>query len=205
VNDTARRPRSDDEFRLFYGGLRNRMVALVSALAGDMIPDPEQAAENGWHRFYPHWAKCPAPEVYLRKCVVSEVRDQQRAMLKTPQTTAVGISEEDFAAAVPGSRLLRDQRPAGPPPGREPSDPELAAALTSLSDEQRAVLVLAHELEEERRPAEVAQILGISRPNASMRLLRAHAQLRRILPDGYLEERHERLRAAWNLEERPAP
>jgi hypothetical protein len=37
-----------------------------------------------------------------------------------------------------------------------------------------------------------------------MRLMRAHARLGRILPDGYPEERYERLREAWNLEERPS-
>jgi DNA-directed RNA polymerase specialized sigma24 family protein len=181
------------------------MIALVSALGGDKIDDPEQIAENGWRRFYPHWADCPAPEGYLWKCVVSAVRDEQRATAKAPRITCVGTSEEDFVAAVPGYLLMRDQRPPGPPPGQDPFDPELAAALASLSDEHRAVLVLAHELEEERPAAEIAQILGISRPAASMRLNRAHARLRRILPDGYLGERHERLRAAWNLEERPAP
>jgi DNA-directed RNA polymerase specialized sigma24 family protein len=180
------------------------MIALVRALGGDKIYDPEQVAEDGWHRFYPHWADCRNPEGYLRKCVVSAVRDEQRATAEAPWTKCVGVSEERFGAAVPGSQLVRGQRPPGPPPGQDPFDPELAAALASLSDEHRAVLVLAHELEEERPTAEIAQILGISRPAASMRLNRAHARLRRILPDGYLEERHERLRAAWNLE-RPTP
>ena len=126
------------------------MIALVSALGGDKIYDPEQIAENGWHRFYPHWADCPAPGGYLRKCVVSAVRDEQRAIAKAPRITCVGASEEDFAAAVPaGYLLMRDQQPSGPPAGQDPFDPELAAALALLSDEHRTVLVLAHELEVE--------------------------------------------------------
>src|SRR5260370_10691195 len=142
---------------------------------------------------------------YLVTCVVSAVRDKQRAIRDAPRVTCVGTSEEDFAAAVPGYLLMSDQRPSRPPAGQDPHDPELAAALASLSDEHREVLALAHELEEERPPAEIARLLGISRPAASMRLTRAHARLGRILPDGYLEERHERLRAAWNLEESPSP
>lgn len=197
-------PRSEADFRLFHLHARSRMIALARTISGPKIADPEGAAQEAWRRFWPHWVDCPSPWAYLVPCVVSAVRDEQRAMRRAPRATSVGISEEDFTAAVPGYLFMRDQRPSSPPAGQDQHDPELAAALASLSDKDRAVLVLAHELEEERPAAEIATILGISRPAASMRLLRAHARLRRILPDGYPEERHEE-RAAWNLEERPSP
>jgi DNA-directed RNA polymerase specialized sigma24 family protein len=146
----------------------------------------------------------PGSGGYLVTCVASAARDKQRVMRGAPRVTCVGTSEEDFAAAVPGYLLMSDQRSSRPPAGQDPHDPELAAALASLSDEHRAVLALAHEFEEERSSAEIAGLLGISRPAASMRLMRAHTRLGRILPDGYPEERYERLREAWNLEERPS-
>ena len=198
-------PRSEADFYLFYFYARNGMIALARTIGRDKIGDPEDAAQEGWTRFWPHWVDCESPGGYLAMCVVRAVRDRQRAMRKAPPATSVGISEEDFAAAVPGNLLMRDQRSSRLAEGQDSHDPELAAALASLSDKDRAVLVLAHELEEERPAAEIAQILGISRPAASMRLLRAHARLRRILPDGYREERHEEPQAAWNLEERPSP
>jgi RNA polymerase sigma factor (sigma-70 family) len=198
-------PRGKADFCLFYLHARSRMIALARTIGGDKIGDPEDAAQEGWTRFWPHWADCESPGGYLAMCVMSAVRDRQRAIHDAPRATSVGISGEDFAAAVPRYSLMSDQRPSRPPAGQDPHDPELAAALASLSDKDRAVLVLAHELEEERPAAEIAQILGIRRPAASMRLHRAHARLRRILPDGYPEERHEQPRAAWNLEERPSP
>lgn len=199
-------PRNDAEFRLYYEYKRRKMIALVSAMGGGKINDPELVAEVGWYRFYPHWSDCRNPGGYLRSCIVSALRDEQRAMRNDLRITCVGTSEEDFAAVVPAHRLLSNRRPARQLVGLDPSDPELVAALASLSDEHRAVLVLAHELEQgERSYAELAEILGITRAAAAMRLNRAHARLRRILPDGYPKERHERLRAAWNLEERSAP
>jgi DNA-directed RNA polymerase specialized sigma24 family protein len=85
-------------------------------------------------------------------------------------------------------------------------DPPLAAALASLSDKLREAVVLDTELNPgERTVAKIAQVLGINRVTAHMRLKRAYAQLRQLLPDGYLEERRERLRNAGGLEERSAP
>lgn len=166
---------------------------------------PEDAAQEGWTRFWPHWADSPDPGGYLVRCAVSAVRDKQRATRSTPPVTYVGASEQDFVSALVASLRISDQRSSVPSADQDPHDPELAAALASLSDEDREVLALAHQLEEKRPTAEIARLLGISRPAASMRLMRAHARLDRILPADYPEERHERLRAAWNLEERPSP
>ena len=78
--------------------------------------------------------------------------------------------------------------------GFDPRDPELTGALASLSDKLRAVVVLDTELNPgERSVAEIAEILQINRVTAHMRLKRAYARLRQILPDSYLEERQARL------------
>jgi len=114
-------------------------------------------------------------------------------------------------------QLPANSRRASPVPRRPASageswnawrswDPPLAAALASLSDKLREVVVLHTELNPgERTVPEIAQILGINRVTAHMRLNRAYARLRQLLPDGYLEERRARLRDAGGLEERSAP
>ena len=69
-------PYSDASFRLFYERERPKMIALVGAMSGDKIYDPEQTAENGWHRFYPYWKNCDNPSAYLRRCIVNAVWDE---------------------------------------------------------------------------------------------------------------------------------
>lgn len=181
------------------------MIGLAAALGGDRLRDPELVAENGWYRFYPHWADCPEPAAYLRRCVVSAVRDEQRAMRGAPLITLAGVSEEDFAAAGARPWLPDDPQAAGLA-GRDLPDPVLADALASLSDADREVLLLAYELESGQRPvAEIAQILEINRVTAHMRLKRAQARLGEALGEGYPAERRTRLQEAWKLAEGPGP
>jgi DNA-directed RNA polymerase specialized sigma24 family protein len=199
-------PRGDGEFREFYRDERPRTIGLVAALSGDRIRDPEQVAENAWSDFYPHWADCPAPGGYLRQCVVSAVRDEQRKMRRAPAETLAGVSEDDFTEAGFGPWLRDTPRRPGPAAGRDPFDPALAAALASLSDTDREVLVLAYELEPgQRTVVELAAILEVNRVAAHMRLSRAHARLGKLLGEGYPADRLERLQEALTLRERPAP
>jgi DNA-directed RNA polymerase specialized sigma24 family protein len=190
-------PRSGASFRPFYERERARMIALVGAMSGDRIYDPEQIAENGWHRFHPYWKDCDNPEAYLRRCVVNVAWDELRAVRDAPRIDLIE----------PGDNCLVEDLPCPAPPlmGFDPWDRELADALASLSDKLRAVVVLDTELNPgERSAAEIAEILQINRMTAHMRLKRAYARLRQILPDGYLEERQARLRATGGLEERSA-
>ena len=39
------------------------MIALARTVDGDKIDDPEEAAQEGWRRFWPHWADCSEPGV----------------------------------------------------------------------------------------------------------------------------------------------
>jgi DNA-directed RNA polymerase specialized sigma24 family protein len=206
-------PRGDDSFREFYRHERGAMIALASAMSGRRLHDPEQTAQDSWQRFYPHWADCDNPASYLRKCVSSVVRDELRA-LGTPPVIVHADALSDGYVYVPahadqGHLLPGPRRPAAGGEARSSWtswDPPLAAAIASLSDRLREVVVLDTELHPGERPvAEIASILGIGRVAAHMRLKRAYAQLGRHLPEGYLEERRERLRDAGGLEERSAP
>jgi len=187
-------PRSSASFRLFYEYERPKMIALVSAVGGDRIYDPEQTAENGWHRFYPHWKDCDNPGAYLRACVMNVARDELRAMRGAP---IIELVSDGFAEYLPCL--------SAPLAGFDPWDRELTGALASLSDKLRAAVVLDTELNPgERSVAEIAEMLQITRLAAQMRLRRAYARLRKILADGYLEKRKARLRATGELEERSA-
>jgi len=170
------------------------MIALVSAISGDRLYDPEQTAESGWHRFYTHWKDCDNPGAYLRACVMNVARDELRAMRGAP---IIELASGDFAEHLPCLST--------PLAGFDPWDRELTDALASLSDKLRAAVVLDTELNPgERSVAEIAEMLQITRLAAHMRLKRAYARLRKTLPDGYLEKRKARLRATGELEERSA-
>jgi DNA-directed RNA polymerase specialized sigma24 family protein len=196
-------PRDDDGFRAFYRCERGQVIALAVGRGGGLLYDPEQTAEKGWQRFYPYWAVCDSPVGLLRTCVLSAVRDELRALGDPPAIVHAGDFSEGFAHVPAGSGGL----PAPHPQEFWKSwDPPLAAALASLSGKLREAVLLDAELNPgERTVAEIAQILGISRVAAHMRLNRAYARLRQLLPDGYLEERRERLRGTGSLEERSAP
>lgn len=200
-------PRDDDSFREFYQQERGAMIALAIAMSGRRLYDPEQTAQEGWHRFYPHWAACDNPPSYLRRCVSSAVRDELRALGNPPAIVHLGDTSVPVAAG-----------PGRVPPGRQPTaageswgswtswDPPLAAAIAALSHKLREVVVLDTELHPGERPvSEIASILGIGRVAAHMRLKRAYNQLGQLLPDSYLAERRERLRDAEGLEKRSAP
>lgn len=189
-------PRGDDSFKAFYRRQRSSMIALAAGLGGNKLYDPEQAAENGWQRFYPHWEACDNPSAYLRTCIVTAVRDELRALGDLPAIIQAGDLAEELAQVTPA----REQSPW------KSWDPPVAQALAKLSDKLREAVALDIELNPGERPvSEIARILGINRVTAHMRLKRAYNQLEQLLPHGYLNERRERLRDAGGLEERSAP
>jgi DNA-directed RNA polymerase specialized sigma24 family protein len=197
-------PRGDHDFKVFYREKRSSMIALATALGGNKLHDPEHAAETGWQRFYPHWRNCSNPTAYLRKCVTNAVRDELRAAAGTPLIVHLGDHDELAQIQLPSAR--RRTSPERSWKAWKSWDPPLAQAIAELSDKLREAVVLDTELNPgERTVAEIAQILGINRITAHMRLKRAYAQLEQLLLNDYLEERKERLRDVGGLEERSAP
>src|SRR5262249_12458382 len=129
-------------------------------------------------------------------------RDELRTALKMPLIIPSGTSASDFRLAG-----WRPQIPGREPPSDPATvpDPAVAAALAELSDKLRAVVVLDNELNPgQRSAAEIAQIRGINRVTAAMRLRRAYTRLAELLPAGYPEEHTLRTRTTADLEERPA-
>jgi DNA-directed RNA polymerase specialized sigma24 family protein len=226
-------PRGGDEFREFYASERNRMIALARLEGGGRIHDPEQVAETGWQKFYPHWKNCRSPEGLLRVCVLNTARDELRSLKDAPVAVPIDLDAVElsllpdpvFASLPPKARdrisieiragLQRAHASQGAAGAREPDieselDPELVRALVRLSPERRQAVLLDIELDiGERLVKEIAGLLGIEVMAARMRLRRAYRQLKKLLPADYLEVRYLQRRsapAAWeDLRERPAP
>lgn len=207
-------PRDADSFRVFYRHMREQMIAVAVGYGGGKLPDPELTAQRAWTKFYPYWASCEFPSTVLYRCLSSTVIDEVRALKRQPATVPTGDFSEDFTL----KHLIRDNAARqGSPGSARPAaekhwdswsswDPPLADALARLSDKMRAAVILDCELNPgERQVSEIAQILGLKEPATRRRLTRAYGRLRQLLPDGYLEERRERLRDAGGLEERSAP
>jgi RNA polymerase sigma-70 factor (ECF subfamily) len=87
------------------------------------------------------------------------------------------VSAVALASAIVESGVLT---PAGAAQQSE-LNVRLHAALTSMKADDREVLVLRHF--EQLSNAEVAQLLGLSQPGASLRYLRAAKRLRELLGD----------------------
>jgi hypothetical protein len=104
-------------FESFYWHERSSSIALANALGAGKLRDPEQTAQDGWHRFYPHWADCDHPAAYLRTCVTSAARDELRALGTPPVTLSLHAGDHTEglvrlpADGVPGSPASR--RPDG--------------------------------------------------------------------------------------------
>jgi DNA-directed RNA polymerase specialized sigma24 family protein len=193
-------PRDDLSFRDFYRTRRTNMMGLVRFQAMGRLSDPESVAQEAWRKFYPHWSDCRNPDAYVRRCIISETNNALRKAASEPHLRS--LDELPASALVTAGPITQQ-----PVIKLEDSswDPELAAALTQLSDALRETVLLDSELNPgERSVAEIAAVLRISRVAAHMRLHRAYAELRGLLPDGYLELRKARRRGRTGLEGRSA-
>jgi DNA-directed RNA polymerase specialized sigma24 family protein len=189
-------PRDDGSFRDFYQASRRQMMGLVRWQAAGQVKDHELITEEAWHRFYPHWRNCADPQAYLRRCMVNETNRALRKARREPQILCI-----DDAPASALAATGRGWRPSGGAPEEAAWDPEVVSALARLSDRLRAAALLDTELEPgQRSVVEIAQILGISRVAAAMRLARAYTQLRELLTEGYPELRRARRRDQGGLE-----
>ena len=174
-------PRDEWSFREFYTARRARMIGFVRVQAAGWVSDPELVAEDGWCKFFPHWKDCEYPDAYVRKCMVGATNDALRALRSERPLYSPGWEP---GSASPGLPAELDDKPW---------DVELTSALQRLSPKLREFVLLDTELNLcERSVGEIAEILGISRTAAFNRKKRAYAQLRRLLPDNYLELREAR-------------
>jgi RNA polymerase sigma factor (sigma-70 family) len=178
-------PRDDRSFVEFYRYRYWRMIGFVRSATGRKVSDHESVAGEGWRKFYPHWKLSRHPDAYLRRCILSAINDALARVAERPEVDSL----EQLPARVVASSKLAAPYASSNAQGA-PWDPELTNALAQLSPPLRDIVLLDNELDPGERPVqEIAKILGIKRVTAHMRLKRAYAKLRELLPDDYLELR----------------
>ena len=139
------------------------LVTHDAAAAEDIAQEAFLAAVRALDRFDRRRPFGP----WLHRIVVNRAIDWARARRLRGE-----VPEDALAEATVGSPALR---PLG-----GPYSPPVAAGLTSLSPEHRAVIVLRYLLE--YTPGEIAKLLGLPRGTVNSRLRRGLDELARRLP-----------------------
>jgi RNA polymerase sigma factor (sigma-70 family) len=180
-----RRRQTPREWTPFYAAHRDRTIGLVRVQTKGGVDDPELVAEEGWHKFYPHWKDCDNPASYIYVCMITAGNDALKAARRRPRIYSMDDPYlHTTAFAAPEKRRPPDDLED------DPWDPQLTAALQQLSPKLREFVLLDTEMNPgERSVAEIAKILGIKRVTAYARKKRAYPKLRALLPEDYLELR----------------
>jgi len=161
-------PSVQEGFAAFFADAEPRLRRALVARLGPERGREAAAEALAWA--FEHWSEVAAMDNrtgYLYRVGVSRTRARKP------------IEPERVAAARP-SRAGRDGEPERPG-AADPAevDPELWAALTGLSDNQRVAVVLVHAFGWSMR--DVADLLEVSVPTVGTHLRRGLANLRRQL------------------------
>jgi RNA polymerase sigma-70 factor (sigma-E family) len=124
----------------------------------------EDVYQETLQRLAARWSRVKNPKAFSRQVMLNIVRDQARARARRPREMAWLDGTE------PG-----DPRSADPHAAVE-LRPSLRAALNSLGEQQRAVVVLRYF--DDRSEDEVARLLGITNGTVKSTASRAIAHLR---------------------------
>lgn len=145
-----------EHFSWFFRGEYDAVVNAAQLVLGDR-QEAEDVAQEAFLRLLKHWkkvSKYDRPDAWVRKVAF-------RLALTAKRKRKV-------------HDLLRGDPPA-PPNGWDFADPELSAAIESLSVMQRAAVVLFYF--EDRPISEIAQILECSLSTAKVHLHKARKKL----------------------------
>lgn len=132
-----------------------------------LTPDPhtaEDVYQETLQRLAARWSRVESPKAFCRQVMLNIVRDQARARARRPRELE-----------------LLDGTERGDPRSADPHAavelwPSLRAALNSLGEQQRAVVVLRYF--DDRSEDEVARLLGITTGTVKSTASRAIAHLR---------------------------
>lgn len=160
-----RRGHRRDEYDEIYAAHRDALFRLAMLTCGDRARSEDAVAE-AFARTYPRWrsGKVAEPAWYLRRALVNELTQgfRRRAVEARAQARRTG----DDRGASSFDVELSDRV-------------SLGAALSTLTEGQRAVLVL--RFYEGLSEAETAYVLGIAPGTVKSRVSRALARLRTTL------------------------
>lgn len=150
-----------------FEGFAAESGAELLRIATLLTPDPhtaEDVYQETLQRLAARWSRVESPKAFCRQVMLNIVRDQARARARRPRELA-----------------LLDWTERGDPRSADPHTavelrPSLRAALNSLGEQQRAVVVLRYF--DDRSEDEVARLLGITTGTVKSTASRAIAHLR---------------------------
>jgi RNA polymerase sigma-70 factor (sigma-E family) len=156
---------SDSEFTEFMLGRWPALVRFGYGLTGDLglAEDLAQTALTRACASWPRVRRADDPDAYIRKIMINSNRSRFRGRRVAEHLT------DSLPESLSGA-------PAGDPAGARDDRAELMAALMSLPDGQRAVVVLRYWLD--LTEAQTAASLGCSVGNVKSQASRALAKLR---------------------------
>ena len=140
--------------------------------------DADEAVQDAFVKVFTHITSYREElpfEVWFTRILVNACLDLRKARARRLRWSAPITQLPD---AKPIDPAARDQSPEQRLMSRQCAD-EIAAALETLPDRQRAVFTLCHVAEQST--AEVSQALGVSEATVRVHLFRAVRRLRRLL------------------------
>jgi RNA polymerase sigma-70 factor (sigma-E family) len=152
--------RAFEEFVAESGDALLRLATLLTSDAGL----GEDAYQETLHRLARRWARVDSPHAYCRRVLHNVVIDQARARQRRPPEIRLADAHDDG-----------DPR-AGDPVEAVEIRPVLLTALRTLTQQQRAIVVLRYF--DDRSESEVAELLGVSSGTVKSTASRAIAHLR---------------------------
>lgn len=143
-------------FAGLYAERYARMVRLAHLLTGSNAI-AEEIVQDAFVRVYERWAHVEHPPAYLRQAVVNACRSHRRSRRRERRRSLVTGAE-----------------------ATSPEVDEMRDALASLTDRQRAAVVL--RFYEDLPEAEIARLLGCRPGTVKSLLARGLDKLRKVIP-----------------------
>jgi RNA polymerase sigma-70 factor (sigma-E family) len=172
------------DFEGFVAESGDALLRMATLLTSD-VHRAEDVYQETLHRLAARWARVESPMAFCRRVMHNIVIDQARASKRRPRPLGL-VSGHD-----------RGDPRSGDPVAAVELRPALLAALSTLTPQQRAIVVLRYF--DDRSENEVAELLGISPETVKSTASRAVAQLRAqpglialFAPSPIREEHHAR-------------
>jgi len=155
-----RQERAFEEFVAESGDALLRLATLLTSDEGR----GEDAYQETLHRLAARWSRVDSPHAYCRRVLHNVVIDQARAQQRRPPEIRLVQAHDDGDPRAGDLVEAAEIRPV------------LLAALRTLTQQQRAIVVLRYF--DDRSEAEVAELLGVSVGTVKSTASRAMAHLR---------------------------
>jgi RNA polymerase sigma-70 factor (sigma-E family) len=150
-------------FEGFVAESGDALLRMATLLTSD-VHLAEDIYQETLHRLAARWARVESPMAFCRRVMHNIVIDQARATKRRPRPLGL-VSGHD-----------RGDPRSGDPVAAVELRPALLAALSTLTPQQRAIVVLRYF--DDRSESAVAELLGVAPGTVRSTLSRAMAQLR---------------------------